>query len=455
MIRERKVSYLQNNMSVGVISLGCAKNRIDTEEFLGLLSRKGYNITADTATAEIIIINTCAFISDARDESLETIREAAELKRCGSCRLLVVTGCLPQKYHRQLLSRMPEIDLLTGVHGYEHLGKLLEKALKNKVRLASFKKPPAKYRSVGERMLTLPGHSAYLKISEGCNNRCHYCIIPGIRGPYRSRPLDSIIKEAKELVIKGTREINLVAQDTTYYGRENGGKPLLPTLLKKLADISKLRWIRLLYAHPEHLDDETIEVMTTENKICSYIDLPLQHINSRILRDMGRNYTREHAVKLIKKLRSHKMTIRSTFMVGYPGETESMFKELLSFLEEHPLDRVGVFTYSAEKDTPSYYRNNHIAPAVKQNRYNRIMSLQKSISHSRNRHFAGRHFTVMVEGVAFKIREGTFYRGRTAHQAPEVDGSVLFSADKSFYPGEMVNVKIYGCGSYDFLGIHC
>ncbi len=446
---------MHEKLTIGVITLGCHKNRIDIEEVLGKFKKHGYFISSRLEESEIIIVNTCAFIEEARLESIYTLQETVKYKNQGKCRILIATGCMPQKYSHLLRNKVPEIDILVGVHSYDYIIKLLNAALKNKARPALLKPPPNEYRSWGERVLTLPEYSAYLKIAEGCSNRCNYCAIPSIRGPYKSRPLKSILDEAEMLAKKGAREINLVAQDTTYYGKENGGEKMLPLLLNKMSRLKGIKWIRLLYAHPAHLDDAVIDILAKENKICPYIDLPLQHVNNRILKDMGRGYTKQHIVNLWRKLRQRRITIRSTFLIGFPSETTDDFNELISFIKTYPLDNVGVFLYSPEQNTRAYHFKEQIPLKVRQTRYHKLMSMQKQISCRLNQYFNGRTMQVLVERREYANENKIiYYRGRNVYQAPEIDGNVLISSKTQLSPGQMVPVYIYGFTSYDLLGYH-
>ncbi len=446
---------MHDKLTIGVITLGCAKNRIDIEEVLGKLNNHGYFISSRLEESDIIIVNTCAFIEEARLESIKSLREVSNYKSQGKCRILIATGCMPQKHSRLLIKNVPEIDIMMGVHSYEHIEKLLNAALKHKIRSSLLKVPPNEYRSWGERILTLPEYSAYLKIAEGCNNKCNYCAIPSIRGSYKSRPLKSILDEAEMLAKKGTKEINLVAQDTTYYGKEKGEKNMLPLLLNKLSRLKGIKWIRLLYAHPAHLDDAVIDILANENKVCPYIDLPLQHVNNRILKDMGRSYNKKHIVKLWHALRKKRITIRSTFLVGFPGETTKEFNELISFLKIYPLDNVGVFQYSPEINTPAYHFKKQVPLKDRLSRYHKMMSMQKQISCRLNQNFKGRTMQVLIEK-----REHTnendiiYYRGRNVYQAPEIDGNVILSSKMQLNPGQIVPVHFYGFTSYDLLGYH-
>lgn len=441
-------------LKVGAITLGCAKNRVDLEEILGRLHREKFYITSELSDAEIIISNTCAFISEARQESIETIKNIAQYKTIGNCQLLIVVGCMPQKYSKLLWNKIPQIDLQLGVHSYAQIEHLISQYNENKTKMTVRNAPPSNYRCWGQRILTLPEHSVYLKIADGCDNRCNYCSIPSIRGPYRSRPLDKILDEANSLVKKGAREINLVAQDTTYYGCEKYGESQLPQLLKRLCKINGLDWIRLLYAHPAHLDQNTINILSHEKKVCSYIDLPMQHVNNKILKNMGRKYDQQRLKHLWKTLKQNNITIRSTFLLGFPGEGEAEFNELMSFLRQYPIDRVGAFTYSPEKDTPAYNFKHQIPSDIKKKRYSKFMNLQRDLSFALNQKQVGDKTHVLIEEELGKSPNETYYyRCRNEKLAPEVDGSIYLSTKSPLQPGNIVQARIFGCGIYDLLSI--
>lgn len=437
--------------SLAVISLGCPKNLVDTEHFLGRLHRAGFKLTPNLPEAEVIIVNTCAFISEATSESIETLLEAARFKQEGNCRLLVAAGCLPQKERRNLMTLLPEIDMAVGVHAYGRLPELIELSLRKRLRLTAFPPPRNVPCLPGERFLTRPPYSVYVKISEGCDNRCAYCVIPKLRGPHRSRPLDSILEEVSFLSGKGAREINIVAQDTTLYGSDMGDRSLLPLLLRKVSEVEGIEWVRLLYAHPAHLHAETIETIALHPGICSYVDISLQHVNDRILKNMGRPYGKKQVVDLFEQLGKYDLALRTTFIVGFPGEGEREFQELLNFMEDYPIDRVGAFAYSPEKGTRAFSLKGHLDPKVKKARWKQLMEKQQKISENLNRRFLGEALMVLTEGKT--IKNGIeYYLGRTRYQAPEIDGSVLFTSNCETPPGRMVKVRIKDCGPYDLFG---
>jgi ribosomal protein S12 methylthiotransferase len=436
---------------IAAVSLGCAKNRVDTEEILGLLSRCGYRLTPSTRQADIIIINTCAFIDRAKEESINTILKMAEVCRKNNAKLVVI-GCLAQRYGRKLMQLIPEVDVLAGVHSYAALPALLGRC-RDGGKTFLLAPPAERYSSLGERVLTTAPHSTFVKIAEGCNNRCRYCRIPGIRGPYRSRTAAEIIEEVKRLASGGVKEINLVAQDTTLYGKDlYGAGDHLASLLKKLAAIESLSWIRLLYLYPNRITDQLIELIAAEDKICSYLDIPLQHISDRVLSRMGRLYRRAQVEELLEKLRRRipGLALRTTFMVGYPGETTADFMELLDFVRVYPFERLGAFSFSSQSGTPAAGMPGQVPARVKEARRRRLMELQLSISRRLNRRLLGTVQTVMVEGEAGPNR----FRGRLYSQAPAVDGEVYFYAleRRRMAPGDLVPIQIRASGAYNVSG---
>lgn len=436
---------------VAAVSLGCAKNRIDTEEILGLLGGSGYLITDDPAEADVIIINTCAFIEEAQEESINTILELAGESR-GRKVLLVAAGCLAERFGGQLLEEIPELDGVIGVHSYGELPAFLEQCFAGKKELLLLP-PPRLYRSTGPRLLTGPPYSAYVKIAEGCSNCCRYCLIPSLRGPLRSRPPEEIVDEVKQLVNAGTFEINLVAQDTTAYGADAGAADGLSELIRRILQaVPAFFWLRILYAHPARVSDSLIELMAREIRICKYLDLPLQHVNSELLRSMGRGYGREDIVALVQKLRQRipGLTLRTTYLVGYPGETPERFRELCSFVEQVPFERVGVFSYSRQPGTAAASLGGQVPRRVAARRRRLLLRLQQKVALSFNRRLVGKIFTVLVEGP---LRGGgPLYCGRTSFQAPEVDGLVYFRSPRPLRPGSLVRVRINLSSPYDLYG---
>lgn len=437
-------------MLVGVVSLGCAKNLVDSEVILGLLRDNGFTITNQEAEAEVLIVNTCGFIQDAKEESIKTILELAAHKETGKCKALVVTGCLAQKYKDDLLREIPEVDGILGTGQVLEIIEVVQQALAGQ-KVTRFGGTDFLYSHDLPRVLTTPAHTAYVKIAEGCDNRCSYCVIPDLRGPFRSRPMDSIIKEIQDLTDRGVKEVNLIAQDTTGYGRDLYGQFQLPELLRQAVKISGLKWIRLLYCYPTHFTQELIEVISRESKICNYLDIPLQHINTGILTAMNRPDQKEEIIDLIDSLRQQipGLALRTTFIVGFPGETEDNFEELLTFMDKVKFDRVGIFTYSQEEDTPAAVLADQIPDQIKQARLNRAMLLQKKISAEKNKQLVGEIFSVLIEGNTSKNPELIF--GRTERDAPEIDGKI-FIKDCHATPGQFVRVKATQARDYDLIG---
>lgn len=434
------------SLKVGAVSLGCNKNRVDTETALGLLKSRGYEITGDPEEADILLVNTCGFIASAKEESINTILDMAEYKISGRCRLLVVTGCLSQRYENDLLQEIPEIDLLLGVNQYPRLADAIDRALKgDRVHLCSddysyFEQP---------RVLTTPSYSAYTRIGEGCSNRCTFCAIPLIRGPYRSREEEAILSEIRSLAASGVREHILVAQDTTRYGTDGGGHTKLPALMKKAAAIPGVDWLRVLYCYPDETNAELLDLLAGTENICPYLDIPVQHINSDILKRMHRLGTREDILRCVRGAKERKLTVRTTLIVGFPGETEDQFKELLDFVAEAEFDRLGAFAYSPEEDTPAARMKDQIPEEIKQERLDRLMTLQQEISLKNNRR---RLNTVEKVLVTDRNDEGLCL-GRSSREAPETDGEILFSAGKNPpAPGKFVQVLLTRAEPYDLYG---
>lgn len=437
--------------TVGIISLGCAKNLVDTEVMLGILREAGFIITNRPEKAEVLIVNTCGFINDAKEESINTIIEMGQYKETGKCEVLIGTGCLTQRYGEELLKEMPELDAVVGTGDYPKIVEVINKALTG-LKVILIADTEFLYDHTFPRMLSGPSHRAFVKIAEGCSHRCAFCVIPRLRGKYRSRKPLSVIKEVEGLAAQGVKEINLIAQDTTGYGKDlkdNGKCADLPGLLRELVKINGIRWIRILYGYPDGVRDDLIRVMASEEKICKYLDLPLQHAHPHILKKMRRSFNKEKIMSLISKLRSEipGIILRSTFMVGFPGEKESHFNELYNFIKAVKLDRVGVFIYSREEHTPAANFQGQVKKRLKIRRYRKLMDLQKRISAQRNALFKGSTLEVLVEG---KLHN--FYFGRFYGQAPEVDGLVYFNSVHSLKLGEMVKVKINSSGFYDLKG---
>ncbi len=433
--------------SVGVISLGCNKNRVDTESALGLLQEHGYRFTDRPEQADILLVNTCGFIESAREESIDTICEMALYKQSGRCKLLVVTGCLAQRYEKELLREIPEIDLLMGVNQYSHLAEAIEQAMQGR-RLSLCRDDYGYFEQ--SRMLTTPFYSAYVRIGEGCSNRCTFCAIPLIRGPYRSRNEEAILTETASLAASGVREVIFVAQDTTRYGTDAGGPSSLPALMKKAAAVEGVEWLRTLYCYPDETSEELLDLLSDTPGICSYLDIPVQHINPDILRRMHRRGTREDILRCVRGARERGLTLRTSLIVGFPGETEDQFRELLDFVEETEFDRLGAFMYSPEEDTPAARMPDQIPEPVKQERYNRLMVLQQGISLKRNQARIGQIEKVLITDVH---PDGRTCLGRSEREAPETDGEILIDCG-TLKPeiGRFIPVRITGARPYDLMG---
>lgn len=432
--------------TVGAVSLGCNKNRVDTETALGLLKDKGYRLTGDPAEADILLVNTCGFIDPAKEESINTILEMAEYKISGRCKVLVVTGCLSQRYSGDLLKEIPEIDVLLGVNQYEELPAAIEKALaKERPCLCSDDQHYFEH----DRVLTTPFYSAYVRIGEGCSNRCTFCAIPMIRGPYRSRDEQAILREIRSLAENGVREHILVAQDTTRYGTENHPHTTLPDLMRKAAAIDGVDWLRVLYCYPDETNEELLDVLAEEPNVCPYLDIPVQHINAELLRKMHRRGTREDILRCVRGARDRGLTLRTSLIVGFPGETEDQFRELLDFVEETEFDRLGAFAYSPEEGTPAAKMPDQIPEEIKQERLDRLMTLQQKISLRRNQERIG-----SVEQVLVTDTDGRGnILGRSSREAPETDGEIYVSC-KNARPeaGQFIPVQILSAEEYDLRG---
>lgn len=437
-------------MKVLFISLGCDKNLVDSEVMLGLLTAKGYQMTADEAEADVIVINTCCFIHDAKEESIQTILEMADYKKEGKLKALIVTGCLAQRYQQEILEEIPEVDEVLGTTSYPEIVDAIENALEGKVevRMRDIDDLPM---TETERVVTTGGHFAYLKIAEGCDKHCTYCIIPKIRGNYRSVPMERLIKEAETLAQNGVKELILVAQETTLYGKDLYGEKSLHKLLKELCQINGIRWIRILYCYPEEIDDNFIKVMKEEPKICHYVDLPIQHANSDILKRMGRRTSKEQLEEVIGKLRKAipDIAIRTTLITGFPGETQEQHQELVDFVDEMEFDRLGVFTYSPEEDTPAAEMEGQISEEVKEDRQAELMELQQEIAFEQAENMVGKEILVMIEG---KVADENAYVGRTYKDAPNVDGLIFVNTDEELMSGDFARVKVTGAAEYDLIG---
>ena len=430
---------------IGMVSLGCSKNRVDGETMLGLLKAAGHEIVADPKEAEVIIVNTCGFILPAKEESIDTIFEMAEYKKTGSCRLLVVTGCLAQRYGEALREDMPEADVLIGVNSYDRIAEAIDQAMAGQRPVWTEKNSGI---ICGPRILTTPSYSAYVKISDGCSNRCTYCAIPLIRGGYRSRPYDDIVAESRKLIGSGVTELTLIAQDTSRYGNDMAeGRLLLSDLLRDIEATDGLHWLRVLYCYPDTVDERLLDTIASLPKMCRYLDLPLQHVNDRMLKLMNRRGSQALIRRLIELCRQRNITIRTTLMVGFPTETEAEFEEMLAFTEEARFDRMGAFAFSPEEGTAAAGFDGQIDEDVKQERLDRLMSLQQRISAELMRERVGETCEVLVEGR----RRGRWY-GRSRLEAPEIDGKVLFTDARPHKAGDYVPVTITDSSEYDLIG---
>ncbi|QUI25703.1 30S ribosomal protein S12 methylthiotransferase RimO [Vallitalea pronyensis] len=437
-------------MKIAFISLGCDKNLVDSEVMLGLLRDKGYTLISDQQDADVVVVNTCGFIKDAKEESIETIIEMGQLKDKGKCQALIVTGCLAQRYQDELVKEMPEIDAILGVSNYDKVIDAVESVLHQK-KYVAFEDNDRMVETQTDRVLTSSSSYAYLKIAEGCDNHCTYCIIPKIRGKIKSRTIESLVQEAKYLVSNGVKELILVAQDTTKYGVDLYGHKKLPALLKELCKIDALKWIRLLYCYPEEITDELIDVMRDEQKVLHYLDMPIQHANNQILKRMARKGTQEKIEHVIKKLRTKipDICLRTTLITGFPGETHEQFEDMKTFVEDMQFDRLGVFTYSPEEDTPAATFEDQIDEELKETRKDAIMAMQQHISRKINDDLIGCELEVMIEGY---MPEDRVYCGRTYRDAPDVDGMVFVSCPYELLSGDMVKVKISASNEYDLIG---
>ena len=436
-------------LKVGFISLGCAKNLVDTEVMIGLVAQN-MKITKHPEEADLIIINTCSFIDSAKEESITTILQMADYKKNGQCKYLIVAGCLGERYRNELLQEMPEIDAIVGAGALHRIKEAINAVVVGK-RVVIIEENKVLYDHTYPRIRTTPKYSAYVKIAEGCSNCCTYCVIPSIRGPLKSRTIESVVAEVKMLVKEGVKEINLIAQDTTSFGRDHTGVPMLADLLKRLVGIEHLHWIRLLYCYPKYFTDELIDLIAKEPKICNYIDLPLQHIHDDILREMNRNDTKEEIESLLFKLKDKipGVSIRTSLIVGFPGETDEQFNVLKEFIQRQRFDHVGVFPYSQEEGTPAGARLDQIPDEVKQERYHELMALQSTISEELNLEREGQILDVLVEGHLEDKQDVLF--GRAYLQAPDVDGYLFIEDAKTATPGDVIKTRVVQGFTYDLL----
>ena len=437
-------------MKLLFVSLGCDKNLVDTEVMLGLLASRGYEMTDDENQADVIVINTCCFIHDAKQESVDTILEMAEYKKCGQLKALIVTGCLAERYRKEILDEIPEVDAVLGTAAYDKILDAVDEALSGRklLEMEELNRIPC---VETKRQVTTGGHYAYLKIAEGCDKHCTYCIIPKIRGRFRSVPMERLISEAKMLAEQGVKELILVAQETTLYGKDLYGGKCLPGLLKELCKISGLQWIRILYCYPEEITDELIAVMKDEPKICHYLDLPIQHANDDILKRMGRRTTKQELKDIVAKLRKKipDICLRTTLITGFPGETQAQHEELMEFVDEMEFDRLGVFTYSQEEDTPAAEMPDQIEEEVKKERQAELMELQQEIAFDAAEQMIGREVLVMIEG---KVADEPAYVGRTYRDAPNVDGLIFVETGELLETGDFARVTVTGAQEYDLIG---
>lgn len=437
-------------MKIMFVSLGCDKNLVDTEMMLGMLQQKGFTFTDDETEADVVVVNTCCFIGDAKEESINTLLEMAELRKNGSIRALLATGCLAQRYREEIQKEIPEVDAILGTMAIEEIAEAVEQVLQGEGRnhFRELNSAPASYR---DRVLTTGGHFAYLKIAEGCNKRCTYCIIPKVRGDYRSIPMEKLTAQAEALAEKGVRELILVAQETTLYGVDLYGKKSLPELLHRLAAISGIYWIRILYCYPEEITEELIETIAAEPKVCHYLDIPIQHASDEVLRRMGRRTNQEELRQWIGRLRERipDICLRTTLISGFPGETQEDFEELYRFVNEMEFDRLGVFPYSQEEDTKAAEMPDQVPEEVKCFRRDELMELQQAIAFEKAEQMIGRVLDVMVEG---KVADEDVYVTRTYRDAPNVDGYLFLNTSANLMTGDFVKVLVTDSNEYDLIG---
>ena len=437
-------------MNILFISLGCDKNLVDSEVMLGLLDKKGYQIVDSEEDADIIVVNTCCFIHDAKEESIQTILEMAEYKKEGKLKALIVTGCLAQRYQQEIIDEIPEVDAVLGTTSYDHIVEAVEEALAGNGHVV-LEDVDALPDVKEKRLVTTGGHYAYMKIAEGCDKHCTYCIIPKLRGNYRSVPMEKLLAEAKDLADQGVKELILVAQETTVYGKDLYGEKSLHKLLRELCKISGIQWIRILYCYPEEIYDELIQTIKEENKVCHYLDLPIQHASDAVLKRMGRRTSKAQLVEIIEKLRKEipDISLRTTLITGFPGETQEQHEELKDFVDEMEFDRLGVFTYSPEEDTPAATMTEQIPEEVKEDRQAELMELQQEIAFDLAEDMVGREVLVMIEG---KVADENAYVGRTYKDAPNVDGLIFINTDEELMSGDFARGRVTGALEYDLIG---
>ena len=437
-------------MKILFVSLGCDKNLVDTEMMLGMLTQKGYELTDDENEADVVIVNTCCFINDAKQESINTLLEMSELRKNNEVKALIACGCLAQRYKEEIQKEIPEVDAIIGTTAIDAIVEVLEWVLDGKGQncIEDINRKPVYDK---KRIVTTGGHYAYLKIAEGCDKHCSYCIIPKVRGSFRSIPMESLIKEAQTLVESGVKELILVAQETTLYGMDLYGKKSLPKLLQKLCEIKGLYWVRILYCYPEEITDELIETIKKEDKICNYLDIPIQHGTDRILKRMGRRTNKQEIVSIVEKLRKEipDICLRTTLITGFPGETDEDHEELMQFVNDMEFDRLGVFTYSPEEDTPAALFDDQLDEDIKTDRQAEIMELQQEIAFEKAEEMVGRTVLVMVEGA---VPDEHVYVASSYKDAPNVDGLVFIQTSEELMTGDFVRVKITGSYEYDLIG---
>lgn len=438
-------------MKILFISLGCDKNLVDSERMLGLLEEEHFTMTDSETEADVIIVNTCCFIGDAKEESIQNILEMAEYRTHGPCKALIVTGCLAQRYRQEIIDEIPEVDAVLGTNSFDKLIPAVKAALEKHEKSLVLEPLEGFASENGRRILTTGGHFAYLKIAEGCDKHCTYCIIPKVRGNYRSVPMENLLREAETLAERGVRELILVAQETTLYGKDLYGEKSLHRLLRELCKIKGIRWIRILYCYPEEIYPELIQVMKEEKKICHYLDLPIQHANDTILKRMGRRTTKAELLDIIHTLRTEipDIVLRTTLITGFPGETEEQHEELMDFVDEVEFERLGVFTYSPEEDTPAAVMPDQIAEEIKQKRRNELMELQQDIAFEKAENMVGRELLAMVEG---EVSGENAYVARTYGDAPNVDGYLFINTAETLVSGDFARVKVTGALEYDLIG---
>lgn len=437
-------------MKLFFVSLGCDKNLVDSEKMLGLLSGAGYTFTDDEQEAEIIVVNTCCFIGDAKEESIQTLIDMGRHKEDGRCRVLIAAGCLAERYRTEIRAELPEVDGILGTASYDGIAEVVRRTL-TEGKCERFADVDRAVEVGGKRLLTTGGHYAFLKIAEGCDKRCTYCIIPQVRGRYRSVPLEKLEEEARFLAEQGVQELILVAQETTLYGVDLYGEKKLPELLRRLAAVEGIRWIRLQYCYPEEITEELIETIRTEKKICHYLDMPVQHANNRILKRMGRRTNREELTAQIGRIRAAipDIALRTTLLTGFPGETEEEFAELCDFLEEIRFERLGVFAYSQEEDTPAAGMPDQIPEEIKKERRETLMELQQEVCFEKSREKIGQVLEAFVEG---RVTDENAYVARTYMDAPEVDGYLFIRTEQELMTGQFVRVRVTGAADYDLIG---